>query len=66
MENIKLKIENDDMYVWGFNSNGQLGLGDSIDRLKPTLNSFFKNKKIIKITCGSDHCLVLVGKIFFI
>jgi len=52
--------ENDELYVWGWNGKGQLGLGDSTHKLKPTLNSFFKNKKIIKLTCGRDHNLALI------
>ena len=44
----------------------QLGLCDYTNRLKPTLNSFFKNKKIIKMACGCQHCLALIGKWFFI
>ena len=50
------------MYIWGRNTEGQLGLGDFTNRLKPTLNSFFKYKKIIKITFGYNHCLALIGK----
>ena len=44
------------------NEYGQLGLGDFTKRLKPTLNSFFKKKKIIKMECGEHHCLALIGK----
>ena len=54
------------MYVWGDNENGELGLGDFTGRLKPTLHSFFKNKKIKKLTCGNYHTLALFGKWFFI
>ena len=54
------------MYVWGENDYGQLGLGDFEERQKPTLNSFFKNKKIIKLTCETDHNLALIGKWIFI
>ena len=54
------------MYVWGLNDLGQLGLGDFTNRSKPTLNSFFKNQKIMKIVCGELHCLALFGKWFFI
>ena len=55
------------MYVWGSNKDGELGLNDFIKkRLKPTLNPFFKNKKIIKLKCGWSHNLALVGKWFFI
>ena len=40
-ENIKFKIENNELYVWGLNIEGQLGLGDNLKRTRPTLNSFF-------------------------
>jgi len=50
------------LYVWGYNENGELGLGDFTGRLKPTLHSFFKNKKIKKLTCGYYHTLALFGK----
>src|SRR5690606_13516829 len=60
--NYNSKIENSEIFAWGENENGQFGLGDNSKRVKPTLNSFFKNKKIIKMACGFDHCLVLLGK----
>ena len=62
LKNINPKIENNELYVWGANYYGQLGLGDFTNRLKPTLNSFFKNKKILKMECGRHHCIALLGK----
>ena len=61
-----LKLENDELYVWGRNYSGQLGLGNFTKRKKPTKNSFFENKKITKLICGRCHCLALIGKIIFI
>lgn len=60
------KIENNQLYVWGYNEEGQLGLGDFTHRLKPALNSFFNYEKIIKMSCGENHCLALNGKYFLI
>jgi len=54
--------ENDEMYVWGINNMGQLGLGDFTNGLEPTLNPFFKDKKIIKMECGDYHTIALFGK----
>jgi len=52
--------ENDELYVWGCNEDGELGLGDFSNGSTPTLNSFFKNKKIIKLICGWCHNLALI------
>ena len=55
------KIENDELFVCGLNECGQLGLDDNTNRYTPTLNSFFNNKKIIRMTCGDNHCIALIG-----
>lgn len=34
------------LYVWGANYYDQLGLGNHLIPFKPTVNKFFKNKKI--------------------
>ena len=36
---INSKIENDELYVWGTNDCGKLGLGDCTYRLKPKINN---------------------------
>jgi len=46
-------------YVWGYNEYGQLGLGDTNNRLTPTLLSFPNNEKPYLITCGSKHTTCL-------
>ena len=43
----------DQMYVWGSNSNGQLGLGHYNDQYSPITTVF--RKPIISISCGGYH-----------
>ena len=38
--------ENGDVFSWGCNGRGQLGLNDNENRNIPTLIPFFKNKKV--------------------
>lgn len=54
------------LYVFGANSNGQLGLGDLTTRLRPTLNKFFGRKRGRAINCGDFHSCYLTetGHIF--
>uniref|UniRef100_A0A6P6XXM8 RCC1 and BTB domain-containing protein 1-like n=1 Tax=Dermatophagoides pteronyssinus TaxID=6956 RepID=A0A6P6XXM8_DERPT len=58
-----------EFYSWGRNANGQLGLGDKIDRRTPSLISFkddFINNPITSIVAGAFHSLFLLkdGQIF--
>nr|XP_027205566.1 RCC1 and BTB domain-containing protein 2-like [Dermatophagoides pteronyssinus] len=57
------------LYSWGHNSNGQLGLGDKIDRRMPSLVSFKNdliNNPIRSIAAGAFHSLFSLkdGQIF--
>jgi len=54
---------NGDLFVFGYNYNGQLGLGDNINRNKPTLlmqakQSEGNNKDIKMISCGGFHSMI--------
>ena len=51
------------IYVWGFNENGQLGLGDCEDRIIPHKLSLYK---VISVCCGGNHTIALTndGKIY--
>lgn len=40
------------MYAWGRNTEGQLGLGDNIERKKPDLVRIPKEKRVSSIFCG--------------
>jgi len=46
-------------YAFGSNTRGQLGIGTKIDAYVPVEVNFFREKKIITITCGQEHTLVL-------
>eukprot|EP01006_Ploeotia_vitrea_P016480 TRINITY_DN47168_c0_g1_i1.p1 TRINITY_DN47168_c0_g1~~TRINITY_DN47168_c0_g1_i1.p1 ORF type:complete len:408 (+),score=34.60 TRINITY_DN47168_c0_g1_i1:21-1244(+) len=49
------------LWSWGENSDGQLGLGDNAHRLQPTLVDFFvtKNQQVTDFTAGAMHSLAL-------
>ena len=56
-------LENDEIYSFGYNNYGQLGIGNKINQFKPELISSFKNMKINFISCGAMHSIVSTGKI---
>ncbi|KAG7523241.1 putative E3 ubiquitin-protein ligase HERC4 [Solea senegalensis] len=43
------------VFGWGRNDRGQLGLGDTADRHKPTAVKCLNMKKSVQICCGKDH-----------
>lgn len=46
------------VYTWGLNDKGQLGLGNELPTVEPTLVSSL-TKVITKIDCGLKHCVAL-------
>ena len=54
-------MDNGDLYVFGNNRDGQLGLNDDLERNSPIRNDFFKDKGSIKqIALGRYHSMVLM------
>lgn len=51
--------EKGDVYVWGSNDVGQLGLGDLVDRPTPSKLTTLKNKVITSISAGSTFVIAL-------
>jgi alpha-tubulin suppressor-like RCC1 family protein len=51
-----------ELYAWGYNKFGQLGTGDTTNRLTPQIVGFFNDKKLKKIDAGEYHSLALTGK----
>ena len=50
------------LWAWGEGSSGQLGLGDTNERLVPTLvgaEEVFGGSKVRTIACGYDHTLAV-------
>mgnify|MGYP001024874574 FL=1 len=50
------------VYAWGYNSVGQLGLGDFIDRWKPVEVTTLRNMLIDKLAAGAGHCMVICSQ----
>ncbi|KAH3767082.1 ADPribosylation factor subfamily protein [Pelomyxa schiedti] len=48
------------LFAWGSNDQGQLGVGDQVDRNTPTAVSLLANRNILSIACGwlSSACVV--------
>jgi alpha-tubulin suppressor-like RCC1 family protein len=65
-----LLTEDNQLYSWGLNIFGQLGLGDFINKKNPckveinspTLGNFSKNEVVIDITAGAQHSMILTSK----
>lgn len=50
-----------EVYAWGRNEKGQLGIGHAMDRKTPTLVEGLKDKFIVQAACGRNHSLFLTG-----
>lgn len=48
-----------DLYMWGYNGYGELGLGDTEMRLVPIMQTSLRRSHIENISCGERHTLVL-------
>ncbi|MEM9551162.1 MAG: Ig-like domain-containing protein [Pseudomonadota bacterium] len=49
------------LYAWGTNSNGQLGLGDLEERLSPVLVEALADETVIDVSSGTSHTVVLTA-----
>jgi hypothetical protein len=54
-----------EIYSFGWNNCGQLGLGNTIDQTTPQLISALKNEKIKNVVCGYQHSIIITGKFKF-
>ncbi|XP_076041418.1 RCC1 and BTB domain-containing protein 1-like isoform X2 [Oratosquilla oratoria] len=52
-------MDNGEVYGWGYNSNGQLGLGNSVNQHNPCRVAALEGLVITKIVCGYSHTLAL-------
>eukprot|EP01036_Dinobryon_divergens_P028234 gene28234-37147_t len=50
-----------DVYAWGYNGYGELGLGDVNIRLGATKVSAFRFSRVRAISCGDRHTLVMMS-----
>jgi hypothetical protein len=54
------------VYSWGRGEDGQLGLGDTSDQLRPIMIEALQDRLIIQIACGSGHTVVLTGNFSYL
>jgi alpha-tubulin suppressor-like RCC1 family protein len=55
------------VYTWGGGVSGQLGHGDKLQQLEPTLVAgVLEHKKVVAVSCGGFHTMVLLkdGSVF--
>lgn len=55
------------LFTWGDNLKGQLGLGDYVARIEPTLlERLAKTEKIIEVSAGLKHVIARtsLGKVY--
>ncbi|CAG2163198.1 unnamed protein product [Oppiella nova] len=48
-----------EVFVWGSNQLGQLGLGFECEYSKPCKNQFLSDAKLTQLSCGAGHTLAL-------
>ncbi|KYN05211.1 RCC1 and BTB domain-containing protein 1 [Cyphomyrmex costatus] len=55
-------MDNGNVYSWGSNKYGQLGVGDERDRQMPCQLNSLKGIVIVKVACGYAHTLALTDE----
>lgn len=57
-----LVLDSGELFGWGYNGNGQLGLGNTINQLTPYRVSALSNFVVVKVACGYAHTLALTDE----
>ena len=60
-----LPLDQGELYGWGFNDKGQLGIGHRINREAPQKITALKGKRVVDIACGQQHSLAVTGNLQF-
>ena len=50
------------VYAWGANEKGQLGIGDASDRVTPTINPLVEDQQTAQISCGKCFTFLISGQ----
>jgi len=48
-----------ELYSWGYNIDGRLGLGTNHNILLPSKVPFPKGRRVVQIALGTSHCVAL-------
>lgn len=51
-----------ELYGWGWNKFGQVGVGDNVDRCSPVQVLFPHDQKVVQICCGWRHTLAVTER----
>jgi hypothetical protein len=54
--------EDGKLYMWGDNSDGQLGVGTNVIQKVPALVKRLSKHVIVQISCGRKHTVALTGQ----
>lgn len=54
--------ENGQVYVWGDNSEGQLGLGDRVHEVDTPTKLTSIGERVVRVACGYYHTAVVTGR----
>lgn len=52
-----------EVFTWGYNGSGELGLGDTDLRLQPTHVTAIKNTKVYGVSAGDRHTVVITSHV---
>ncbi|XP_077468391.1 RCC1 and BTB domain-containing protein 2 isoform X1 [Stigmatopora argus] len=52
-------LDNGEIYGWGYNCNGQLGLGNTGNQQTPCRVAALQGVKVVQVACGYAHTLAL-------
>lgn len=55
-------VDSGEVYVWGYNGNGQLGLGSSGNQPTPCRVAALQGIHVQWVACGYTHTLVLTDE----
>lgn len=50
-----------ELFTWGWNHFGQLGIENNQDQSVPTLVTALRGKKITWVSCGEGHTTAVIG-----
>lgn len=58
---VLLSLEHGDVYTWGFNQEGQLGLGHDADDVPFPTRVPGMERRVIRVYAGLDYSMALTG-----